>query len=79
MLYNTSLQNGISLQVNGRTKTVHGSVLVTLADTLAAHQLGEFNVGVGFALTKCRVCLATFEDMQIKVFILHTPVQCVVA
>ena len=65
----------MNLQVNGRTKTIHGSVLVTLADTLAAHQLGGFKVGVGFALRKCRVCFATFEDMQTKVFILHA--QCV--
>ncbi len=30
--------------------TLQGTVLLTLADTLAAHQLGGFKVGVGFAL-----------------------------
>ena len=29
---------------------LRGTVLLTLADTLAAHQLGGFKVGVGFAL-----------------------------
>ena len=36
---------------------VHGAVIVLLADTLAAHDLGGFKVGVGFALRKGRVCL----------------------
>ncbi len=46
---------------------IRGTVLLTLDDTLAAHQLGGFKVGVGFALRKCRVCLATWEDIQSKV------------
>ena len=46
---------------------VHGAVIVLLADTLAAHDLGGFKVGVGFALRKCRVCLATNIDIQSKV------------
>lgn len=46
---------------------VHGSVLVVLADTQAAHQLGGFKIGVGFSLRKCRQCMATSDDMQINV------------
>ena len=38
-----------------------------LADTQAAHFLGGFKVGVGFALRRCRNCLATKDTMSIKV------------
>ena len=43
------------------------SVIVTLCDTLAAHQLGGFKVGVGVSLRKCRDCMATYSDIQEKV------------
>ena len=45
----------------------HGTVLLALADTLAAHELGGFKVGVGFSLRKCRECMATGSDIQTKV------------
>ena len=54
---------------NGEEVTLHGNVLALLADTLAAHDLGGFKVGVGFALRKCRECLATNADIQTKVII----------
>ena len=38
-----------------------------LADTQAAHSIGGFKVQVGFALRKCRNCLATKETMSVKV------------
>ena len=41
-----------------------------LADTLAAHAIGGFKVGVGFALRKCRMCMATKDSMSEKVMIL---------
>jgi len=41
--------------------------LLLLADTVAAHQIGGFKVGVSFALRKCRDCLATASDMSTKV------------
>ena len=53
-------------------KNVKGTVLVLLADTLAAHQLGGFKIGVGFALRKCRLCMATADDVQNKVFLCYT-------
>ena len=59
--------NGIELYVGGSEFHFYGALLVFLADTLAAHELGGFKIGVGFALRKCRVCLATFEDIQSKV------------
>ena len=58
--------------VNGITNNVKGTVLVVLADTLAAHQLGGFKIGVGFALRKCRHCMATDEDVQNKVCLTHS-------
>ena len=38
-----------------------------LADTLAAHSIGGFKSGVGFALRKCRNCLATQTTMNTEV------------
>ncbi len=63
----------MSLQVDRREMQIRGTVLLTLADTLAAHQLEGFEVDVGFALRKCRVCLATWEDIQSKVCRAHAP------
>lgn len=48
-------------------KTVKGAVLFALADTLAAHSMGGFKVGVGFSLHKCRMCLATADQLLTKV------------
>ena len=55
------------MQIQGKEKFVQGAVLFALADTLAAHSIGGFKVGVGFALRKCRMCLATKEQLSIKV------------
>lgn len=44
---------GVLMTLRGETKLVKGGVLYVLADTLAAHQLGGFKIGVGFALRKC--------------------------
>ena len=38
----------------------------SLADTLAAHQLGGFKVGVGFAYSKCQDCLSNQNDIETK-------------
>ena len=58
--------------VNGDRVKFRGAVVVLLADTVAAHDLGGFKVGVGFALRKCRFCLATNADIQTKV--IATPI-----
>ncbi len=63
----SSVQDGIAIYANGIIFNFHGTVLLTLADTLAAHQLGRYKVGVGFALRKCRACMATGDDIQKKV------------
>ena len=59
------------MEVNGVTKNVHGTVMVLLADTLAAHQLGGFKIGVGLSLRKCRNCMATADDVQNKVMFMN--------
>ena len=46
---------------------VRGSVILMSADTLAAHQIGGFKVGVGFSLRKCRECMATGDQISKKV------------
>ena len=53
--------------IGGKPKLVRGAVLFALADTLAAHDLGGFKIGVGFALRKCRMCLATGQQISQKV------------
>ena len=51
-------------------KTLHfDSVLVLFADTLAAHEIGGFKVGVGFAYRKCRDCMASKDDISQQVII----------
>ena len=45
----------------------YGTVLLMLGDTLAAHAIGGFKVGVGFSLRVCRDCMATKEKIQKKV------------
>lgn len=62
------IQDGLLLTVDGDSKRFYGTVLVVLADTLAAHDLGGFKSGVGRALRKCRQCMATGEDIQSKVY-----------
>ena len=52
------------MEVNWEVSCVRGTVLVLLADTLTAHQLGGLKIGVGFSLRKCRQCMVTSDDMQ---------------
>ena len=56
------LQTGFALEVDGKV-LLRGTVLAVLADTLAAHQLEGFKVGVGFSQRKCRQCIATSDDI----------------
>lgn len=55
------------MSVNGQIHKFYGTVLVMLGDTLAAHDIGGFKVGVGLSLRKCRNCLATKDMIQMKV------------
>lgn len=57
------------MSIHGKKCMIRGGVLFLLADTLAAHAIGGFKVGVGFSLRKCRMCLATKEQMSTKVLV----------
>ena len=46
---------------------IHGAVLCLLGDVPASNFMGGFKEGVGFALRKCRACMATQEKIQTKV------------
>ena len=47
--------------------TLHGGVIALLGDTPGSNFVGGFKEGVGFALRKCRQCLATGLDIGEKV------------
>lgn len=57
------------MTIQGERRLVKGGVLFALADTLAAHTLGGFKVGVGLSLRKCRMCLATADQISNKVLL----------
>ena len=71
MRINYILQDGIDIKSNGTEIRFRGALLAFLADTPAAHEIGGFKIGVGFALRKCRVCLATHGTIQVKVRSFH--------
>ena len=66
------MQDGIIVRSNDTEVRLRGALLAFLADTPAAHEMGGFKIGVGFALRKCRVCLATDETIQAKVESIYT-------
>ena len=51
------------MTIRGEKQVVKAGVLFALA----AHSIGGFKVGVGFALRKCRMCLATLESLSTEV------------
>ena len=55
------------MTIQGVKRVVKEVVLFALADTLASHSMGGFKVSVGFALPKCRMCLATRDQLSTKV------------
>lgn len=55
------------MNIRGQEAIIRGGVLFALADTLAAHSIGGFKVGVGFSFRKCRMCLATKSQLSEKV------------
>ena len=56
--------DGITVTVGSDIRTFHGGLLAFLADNLAAHAIGGFKEGVGFALRLCRTCMATQSQSQ---------------
>lgn len=59
------------MTIDGEQKLIIGQVLYVLADTLAAHDIGGFKVGVGFSLRKCRECMATGPQLSTIVCMIH--------
>ena len=58
------------MNIQNEEVLVRGATIVMLADTLAAHAVGGFKMGVGFSLRKCRDCMATSDQMHEKVYAL---------
>jgi len=57
----TKLASGVALPGLG-VKT--GALVVVVADTPAANQIGGFKEGVGFASRKCRTCNCSVDEMN---------------
>ena len=57
----------MTLNIRGNFQLVKGTVLFFLADTVAAHEIGGFKLGLSRSFRKCRHCLATKETMSTKV------------
>lgn len=55
---------GISMDIHGSKHAIEGALLLVLADTPAAHWLGGFKEGVGFARKACRCCDANESTMK---------------
>lgn len=51
----------------GEEVLFHGAIVSMLGDTPASNFVGGFKEGVGFALRKCRMCMATIDDIREKV------------
>ena len=45
----------------------HGAIVSMFGDTPASNFVAGFKEGVGFALRKCRMCMATTDDISEKV------------
>ena len=56
--------NGITVSIGGVNRTFYGTLLVFLADTLAAHAIGGFKGSMSFALRICRSCMITTPQLK---------------
>jgi len=52
------------MDIHGGKHVIEGTLLLVLADTPAAHWLGGFKEGVGFARKACRCCDANETSMR---------------
>ena len=60
-------EEGYPLHVGSEVMTVRGGAISMLGDTPGSNFVGGFKEGVGFALRKCRQCMATSTDIGEKV------------
>ena len=54
------------MEINGTVQNVEGALVIAPCDTLAAHWIGGFKQGVGFALKACRQCSGSSKDIRSK-------------
>ena len=55
---------GVSVMVNGNHVLLEGALVMASCDTLAAHSMGGFKEGVGFAYKACRVCMGNKQEIK---------------
>lgn len=55
------------VKIDGEDKIIHGTLVLVLGDNLASHYLGGYTKNPSSALTKCRYCMPTYDDMKSKV------------
>ena len=67
MHYISMQQDGHPFNISGKTHIMHGALLCVVGDTPAVSLVGGFKEGVGFALKKCRHCMANNTQIHEKV------------
>ena len=58
------LEEGVLMNICGNQELVRGTLTAIIADNLAAHQVGGFNVAFSKGFRMCRTCLGTDEEIQ---------------
>ena len=58
----------MTFNIQGEIRSLRGTLALVCADNPAAHLLGGFK-SLTSALCRCRVCLATNDDVQAKVHV----------
>lgn len=53
--------------IDGCPYNFRGTLLAFVGDTPAVNMISGFKEGVGFAMRKCRHCMATHGQIQVKV------------
>ena len=71
ILITNSIIQGYELELlDGEVINMYGAVVCLVGDIPASNFVGGFKEGVGFALRKCRACLAVQSDISTKVQLL---------
>jgi hypothetical protein len=58
---------GLSFVHNHEEYKVRGKLVAFVGDTPAVNMVGGFKEGVGVSMRKCRQCMATYDQIQVKV------------
>ena len=58
---------GIYLYIWAMFQKMYGGVICVVGDIPASNFIGGFKEGVSFSFRKCRMCLATKDNMTTKV------------